>query len=250
MIMLPRARPLVLACVVGVAFGPLLLAVVVRGSDKHEWAAEIQYGMKLIEWEKWGGPYTWLWLLCALWLGGAGLLLGLRGVKSVYGTVVRAAARTWATALAGLAALRPARSVVGTDHDVGRELFCDSELLFQVQSSRLFRDSKEFVDMPLRDHPRAVLSRFRVLVASAGEAKVSRSQLMQFVRANFEAAGSDVLPWVPDDFPARAPDELTAAVVDPRLRKFAVQYALSAVLCCAALRCAALRCVALLCAAH
>lgn len=69
------------------------------------------------------------------------------------------------------------------------ELYCGGRLLDTIQSANLFFDSKTFVDMPARKHPREIQKAFNELFPYNN---ATADELKKFVDAYFEPAGSDV----------------------------------------------------------
>ena len=65
------------------------------------------------------------------------------------------------------------------------KVFHEGPLLHAVQKARIFKDSKTFVDMPLRRDPSEVLMKFRELTDH------QTASLRAFVSSNFCKAGSD-----------------------------------------------------------
>ena len=76
-------------------------------------------------------------------------------------------------------------------------MYCYGDLLDQVQRSNIFQDSKTFVDRPLRSSPENILSTFDALKPSLDN---NTSLLREFVYNWTLEAGSDLLPWEPDDW--------------------------------------------------
>eukprot|EP00435_Cladocopium_sp_Y103_P015453 s2273_g3.t2 len=79
-------------------------------------------------------------------------------------------------------------------------VFGGGKLLAAVQRARLFPDSKQFVDMPLKNDPEAVLAEFEKL-----EDKTDKATLMDFVSTHFAEVGSELEPWAPSDFQESPP---------------------------------------------
>lgn len=69
------------------------------------------------------------------------------------------------------------------------ELYCGGRLLDTIQSANLFFDSKTFVDMPARKHPREIQKAFNELFPYNN---ATADQLKKFVDTYFDPAGSDV----------------------------------------------------------
>ncbi|KAM6973025.1 trehalase [Aplochiton taeniatus] len=80
------------------------------------------------------------------------------------------------------------------------ELYCDGEILRQVQTAKLFDDDKYFVDMKLRSNPEVVLSAFRNLTNEFPNATLPPSKLLEFVNRFFEEPGTELEPWSPPDW--------------------------------------------------
>ena len=72
--------------------------------------------------------------------------------------------------------------------------------MHMVQMSRIFQDSKTFVDMKLKFSPEKVENHFRELIVA--NHTPSKSQIQKFVEANFsmENQMEDHVPedWIPD----------------------------------------------------
>ena len=86
------------------------------------------------------------------------------------------------------------------------DVFCRGPLLEAVQladgGKGLFNDSKQFVDMPLKSTPAAVLQAFHAL---PGSPKPTAAALRAFVTQHFAPAGSDLVAWTPPDWVASPP---------------------------------------------
>lgn len=99
-------------------------------------------------------------------------------------------------------------------------IYCHGPLLHTVQMSGLFKDSKTFVDMKLRNSPGQVLRNFDLFMREHKQSP-SKQEIGSFVNANFEEAGSEFAVWDPADW---HPDPLFIKnVSDPRLRTWATQ---------------------------
>lgn len=86
------------------------------------------------------------------------------------------------------------------------DVFCRGPLLEAVQladgGKGLFNDSKQFVDMPLKSAPAAVLQAFHAL---PGAPSPTAAVLRAFVAQHFAPAGSDLIAWTPPDWVASPP---------------------------------------------
>eukprot|EP00039_Didymoeca_costata_P021646 m.345069 g.345069 ORF g.345069 m.345069 type:complete len:631 (-) comp25714_c0_seq1:117-2009(-) len=108
-----------------------------------------------------------------------------------------------ATLVAVLQLQLTSTTISKTPEERACSLFCDSQLLKDVELSQLFNDSKTFVDRPLLDSPEAVLEKYENLTSS-GKA-LNRSQLLAFVEENFGEEGDDLEPWIPSDWEPNPP---------------------------------------------
>lgn len=73
-------------------------------------------------------------------------------------------------------------------------VYCDGTILRSIQLAQIFNDSKTFVDMPMRYDPIDILRNFSMLQGN------DFLSLSSFIDENFLPAGSDILPWIPEDF--------------------------------------------------
>mmetsp|Transcript_56021 Transcript_56021/g.126007 ORF Transcript_56021/g.126007 Transcript_56021/m.126007 type:complete len:561 (+) Transcript_56021:67-1749(+) len=97
-------------------------------------------------------------------------------------------------------------------------VFCSGPLLDAVQRARVFKDSKTFVDMPLKDEPETVLQAFLELPAAD---KQDPSALLAFVQKWFMEAGSDCEVWNPPDY-QESPSQLLE-IKDADARSWALE---------------------------
>eukprot|EP00029_Vermamoeba_vermiformis_P011431 TRINITY_DN6280_c0_g1_i1.p1 TRINITY_DN6280_c0_g1~~TRINITY_DN6280_c0_g1_i1.p1 ORF type:complete len:559 (+),score=124.46 TRINITY_DN6280_c0_g1_i1:77-1753(+) len=95
------------------------------------------------------------------------------------------------------------------------ELYCGGRLLDTIQSANLFFDSKTFVDMPARKHPREIQKAFNELFPYNN---ATADQLKKFVDTYFDPAGSDVVTVEPTDW-KETPDFVNS-LSDPNLQSF------------------------------
>nr|XP_044608991.1 trehalase [Equus asinus] len=82
------------------------------------------------------------------------------------------------------------------------QIYCQGELLHQVQMAKLYQDDKQFVDMPLSSAPDQVLQRFNEL-AEAHNHSIPQQQLQLFVQEHFQPVGQELEPWTPEDWKER-----------------------------------------------
>jgi len=93
------------------------------------------------------------------------------------------------------------------------DIFCDGEILSVIQLSRIYTDSKTFVDMPMKFDPEQIKKAFRNLPNH------ENSTLRTFLDQNFEKAGSDLIQWTPLDWSPNPP--FLSKIQNPTYRKFA-----------------------------
>lgn len=78
-------------------------------------------------------------------------------------------------------------------------IFCSGKLLHYVQMSRIFNDSKYFVDMKLKYPQYQVEEDFNKLLNETNN-KPDKRKLREFIKINFEPPGSGLEPWIPNDW--------------------------------------------------
>ncbi|TRY67949.1 hypothetical protein TCAL_07224 [Tigriopus californicus] len=102
------------------------------------------------------------------------------------------------------ALLQTARSMAPFDMDL--KPIClppIGPLLDAIQMSRIYPDSKTFVDKKLKHTPGKIIKHFEQLVADNNGEPLSKEVLTQFVDDNFEAEGQELEPWTPEDWTPR-----------------------------------------------
>lgn len=97
------------------------------------------------------------------------------------------------------------------------QIYCQGELLKDVQLARLYEDSKTFVDKKLKFSEREILQKYQALKGQAGKLGLSQDQLRQFVDENFEDA-EELENWIPPDFKDRP--ALVSLITDWKYRKW------------------------------
>ncbi|XP_044759523.1 trehalase-like [Coccinella septempunctata] len=97
------------------------------------------------------------------------------------------------------------------------EIYCKGNLLKTVQMSRIFPDSKTFVDMEMTRSPSDVMKNFNSLMSSTNN-HPSRSQIKSFVQDNFQP-GNELEDWKLPDFDPNPP--FLRRIKVPEYRKFA-----------------------------
>lgn len=112
------------------------------------------------------------------------------------------------------------RPLYKTPYERACSIFCEGPLLHAVQTSHLYIDGKEFVDMPARIDPATINSNFLRRFPSFADHPPSKDDLLNFVNEHFDSAGSDVTAWVPQDWSPLPP--LFEKIQNPELRLFAI----------------------------
>ncbi|CAG9786382.1 unnamed protein product [Diatraea saccharalis] len=96
-------------------------------------------------------------------------------------------------------------------------IYCVGELLHKVQLSRVYSDSKTFVDLKLIQTENETLADFSKLMHDTNK-NPSREQLTNFVDAHF-LEGDELSNWMPPDFDPEPP--ILDQIIDPKLKQFA-----------------------------
>lgn len=78
-------------------------------------------------------------------------------------------------------------------------LYCDSELLHDVQLSKIFPDSKTFVDKKMKYSECQIMKNYRLLKETFGCQRPPNDELTKFVAEYFED-GDELDDWRPPDF--------------------------------------------------
>ncbi|XP_075230826.1 trehalase-like isoform X3 [Lycorma delicatula] len=76
------------------------------------------------------------------------------------------------------------------------KIYCEGELLHDVQLSHLFKDSKIFVDFKLKFPEDEILTKYKDLKQKG---TLRRKEIRKFVEENFER-GNELEQWVPEDW--------------------------------------------------
>lgn len=98
------------------------------------------------------------------------------------------------------------------------EIYCHGRLLETVQMSRIYSDSKTFVDMKLKQSPEITLKLFDDFIEKHGK-NPDKKDLQTWVEENFDERGSEFEQWIPDDFTKNP--EILNKINDKDLRNFA-----------------------------
>lgn len=114
----------------------------------------------------------------------------------------------------GLLGYAQAFSVVSTCNS---SVYCSGELLEKVQLTRIFHDSKTFVDLKQIYPEDVTLAHFAKLLQETNR-NPTHEQLALFVDAHFQE-GNELEEWMPPDF--NPEPAILAQIADPKLRQFA-----------------------------
>lgn len=96
-----------------------------------------------------------------------------------------------------------------------RKVYCDSQLLHQVQMKRVFPDSKTFVDLQMKQDEATTLAAFDKLMNETNDP--TKEQLQAFVDEYF-VSGAELEDWTPTDY--STDPAFLAGIRDEKLRKF------------------------------
>nr|ATU82952.1 secreted Trehalase-like protein [Pristhesancus plagipennis] len=99
------------------------------------------------------------------------------------------------------------------------QIYCQGDLLKQIQLSAIYQDSKTFVDKSLRYDPEQVIENFNKLKSTFSNGIVPREQLISFVNENFLNT-SIVAKWTPPDWTAKP--SIIKKIKDADYQKFAL----------------------------
>ncbi|GBP39856.1 Trehalase [Eumeta japonica] len=97
-----------------------------------------------------------------------------------------------------------------------RPIFCNSDILHEIQLARFFPDSKTFVDMHLRHDVNTTFRNFRELQTRT-DGKPSRDELKVFLDEHFEKS-NELEEWVPSDYDPEP--KFLDEIYDPELKQF------------------------------
>ncbi|CAG9855039.1 unnamed protein product [Phyllotreta striolata] len=98
------------------------------------------------------------------------------------------------------------------------EIYCYGRLLDTIQTSNVYKDSKTFVDMKMKHIPNETLRLFDEFMASH-QARPTRNQVSEFLKANFEPAGTEFEEWNPSDWVSNP--KFLARIKDQKFRLWA-----------------------------
>lgn len=104
------------------------------------------------------------------------------------------------------------------------KIYCSGPLLHAIQTADIYKDSKQFVDMAIREEFTVdmILTNFNQLVTNSASTSLSRAQLEEFVHKHFHNAGNDLIPAIPIDFKEQVQLQRIASITDQELRQWAM----------------------------
>lgn len=79
------------------------------------------------------------------------------------------------------------------------EIYCFGPLLHTVQMASIYKDSKTFVDMKMKQNSSITLENFEDMMNRTGS-NPSNSDILNFVNENFDPEGSEFEDWSPTDW--------------------------------------------------
>uniref|UniRef100_A0A1B6EEF7 Trehalase n=2 Tax=Clastoptera arizonana TaxID=38151 RepID=A0A1B6EEF7_9HEMI len=100
------------------------------------------------------------------------------------------------------------------------DIYCFGKLLHVIQTSRIYPDSKTFVDMKMKYSPNETLQRFEDMMRKLDQ-KPNKNDVEKFVNATFDPAGSEFEEFEPEDW-IQKPNFLEK-ITDPDLKEWANQ---------------------------
>ncbi|KAI6205118.1 Trehalase [Aphelenchoides besseyi] len=99
-------------------------------------------------------------------------------------------------------------------------VYCEGPLIEAVNMHRLYNDSKDYVDRPLRADPKTIMDEFYKRFP-ADVRKIDREKLNAFVEEFFFPLTSELLPCTPTDW--QEEPEKIMKIQDPELRSWALE---------------------------
>ncbi|XP_046959382.1 uncharacterized protein LOC124529618 [Vanessa cardui] len=97
-----------------------------------------------------------------------------------------------------------------------KPVYCNSQLLHYVQMSKIYPDSKTFVDLQMRNDENSTLAAFDVLLTETNN-NPTKEQIKTFVNEHFDTT-SELENWTPPDY--RPDPAFLATIQDEKLRQF------------------------------
>ncbi|CAP39722.2 Protein CBR-TRE-3 [Caenorhabditis briggsae] len=104
-------------------------------------------------------------------------------------------------------------------------IYCNGPILDAVNYHALYNDSKEFVDMPMKQDPLEVYNAWLAKFGNSSASSLNKTDVQAFVNQYFSAAGTELVACTPDDWQEKPPK--LATILDPQLREWA--YKLNAI---------------------
>ncbi|XP_055908702.1 trehalase-like isoform X2 [Eupeodes corollae] len=105
----------------------------------------------------------------------------------------------------------------GTVYLEACEVYCTGKLLHHVQMNSIFKDSKTFVDMKLKNSPNVTITKFEELLNSKDQ-NPSKTDIEQFVKDNFDDLGKEFENYTPQDWIERP--RFLDLIRDPDLKQW------------------------------
>lgn len=109
--------------------------------------------------------------------------------------------------------------VCDTSNSNNSFIYCNGPILDAVNYHALYNDSKEFVDMPMKQDPLEVYNAWIAKFGNATSASLNKTDVQAFVNQYFSAAGTELVSCTPDDWQEKPPK--LATILDPQLREWA-----------------------------
>ncbi|KAH7668162.1 CBN-TRE-3 protein, partial [Aphelenchoides avenae] len=100
-------------------------------------------------------------------------------------------------------------------------IYCAGPILEAVNYHKLFNDSKDFVDMPLKMPPEEVQHNFDKKFGSTNVQQINADALKDFIEAHFSPPGAELENCTPADWKEN-PGKLMS-IQDPEFREWALQ---------------------------
>ncbi|XP_055902770.1 trehalase-like [Eupeodes corollae] len=79
------------------------------------------------------------------------------------------------------------------------EIYCRGDLLHTIQMAHLYKDSKTFVDMKLKNSPTVTIEKFKQFMQKTNNSP-NQTEVQNFVNDNFEDRGKEFVSWTPEDW--------------------------------------------------
>uniref|UniRef100_A0AC35F053 Trehalase n=1 Tax=Panagrolaimus sp. PS1159 TaxID=55785 RepID=A0AC35F053_9BILA len=80
------------------------------------------------------------------------------------------------------------------------EIYCSGQILEAVNHAKIFEDSKDFVDMPLKFSPQETIKNFTRIFGKKKLGKINKQKLKKFINSHFRPAGEELLDCIPKDW--------------------------------------------------